>query len=212
VIGVVEDVKNAGIDKPAGTEIFVPYMQKVGTGTREVSLVLRTQGDPIKLAGAVRRELQLLDSSIPISRVRTMDEVLYEAQSRPRFLTLLLGMFSGVALLIATVGIYGVISYTVARRSKEFGLRMALGAQPTNILGLVMKQGFLLTVAGVAVGFGAALGLTRLMASLLFMVEPTDLGTFSSVSALLVAVALFACYLPARRATQVDPMKALRYE
>jgi len=187
-------------------------MQKVGTGTREVSLVLRTQGDPIKLAGAVRRELQLLDSSIPISRVRTMDEVLYEAQSRPRFLTLLLGMFSGVALLIATVGIYGVISYTVARRSKEFGLRMALGAQPTNILGLVMKQGFLLTVAGVAVGFGAALGLTRLMASLLFMVEPTDLGTFSSVSALLVAVALFACYLPARRATQVDPMKALRYE
>jgi predicted permease len=212
IVGVVEEVKNAGIDKPAGTEIFVPFVQKVGTGTREVSLVLRTQRDPIQLASAVRRELQSIDSSIPISHIRSMNDVLHEAQSRPRFLTLLLSMFSGVALLIATVGIYGVISYSVALRSKEFGLRMALGAQPANILGLVMKQGFLLTVVGVAAGFGAAFGLTRLMASLLFMVQPTDSATFASVSALLAAVALFACYLPARRATQVDPMKALRYE
>lgn len=212
VIGVVEDVKNAGIDRPAGTEIYVPYVQKVGSGTRDVSLVLRTGRDPINLAGAVRREVQALDPSLPVSRVRTMDEVFYEAQSRPRFLTMLLTMFSAVALLIATVGIYGVISYSVARRSKEFGLRMALGAQPGNILGLVMKQGFLLTAIGVVAGLAAALGLTRLMASLLFMVQPTDSATFLSVSALLAAVALIACYIPARRATQVDPMKALRYE
>jgi ABC-type antimicrobial peptide transport system permease subunit len=141
-----------------------------------------------------------------------MEEVLSKAQSRPRFLTMLLTMFSGVALLIATIGIYGVISYSVARRSKEFGLRMALGAQSGNILGLVMKQGFWLTAIGAVAGLGAALGLTRLMASLLFGVQPTDAVTFVSVSALLAAVALIASYIPARRATQVDPMKALRYE
>lgn len=135
-----------------------------------------------------------------------------EAESQPRFLTLLLGLFSGVALVIATVGIYGVISYAVARRSKEFGLRMALGAQPGNVLSLVMKQGAALTVIGVIVGVGAALGLTRLMATLLFGVQPTDPLTFLSVSAILAVVALAASYIPALRATKVDPMKALRYE
>jgi predicted permease len=212
VVGMVEDVKNAGIDRPAGTELYFPFVQKLGTGTREVSIVLRSQGDSRLLAGAVRRELQTLDPSIPVSGVRTMDEVLSKAQSRPRFLTMLLTMFSGVALMIATIGIYGVISYSVARRSKEFGLRMALGAQPTNILGLVMKQGFWLTAIGVIVGLSAALGLTRLMASLLFGVQPTDVATFVTVSALLAVVALVASFIPARRATQVDPMKALRYE
>lgn len=212
VIGVVEDVKNAGLDKPAGTEIYLPYMQKVGSGTRDVSVVLRSRGDAGALAGGVRRELQALDPGIPLSHVRTMEDVLSKAQSRPRFLTMLLTMFSGVALLIATIGIYGVISYSVSRRSKEFGLRMALGAQPANILGLVMQQGFWLTAIGVIAGLGAALGLTRLMASLLFGVQPTDAVTFVSVSALLGAVALTASYIPARRATRVDPMKALRYE
>jgi putative ABC transport system permease protein len=135
-----------------------------------------------------------------------------EAESQPRFLTLLLTLFSGVALIIATVGIYGVISYSVARRSKEFGLRMALGAQPGNVLALVMRQGLVLTAIGVIVGVGAALGLTRLMATLLFGVQPTDPVTFLSVSALLAVVALAASYIPALRATKVDPMKALRYE
>jgi predicted permease len=212
VIGIVEDVKNAGLDKPAGTEVYLPYSQEVGTGTRDVSVVLRSRGDAGVLAGGVRRELHALDPGIPVSHVRTMEEVLSKAQSRPRFLTLLLTIFSGVALLIATVGIYGVISYSVERRSKEFGLRMALGAQPGNILGLVMKQGFWLTAIGVIMGLGAALSLTRLMASLLFGVQPTDTITFVSVSALLAAVALLASYVPARRATQVDPIKALRYE
>ena len=141
-----------------------------------------------------------------------MEDVLSSAQSRPRFLTLLLTLFSGIALIIATVGIYGVISYSVARRSKEFGLRMALGARPANILGLVLKQGVLLTSIGVVVGVVAALILTRLMASLLFAIKPTDAITYLGVSALLAAVAILASYIPARRATQVDPIKALRYE
>ena len=212
IIGMVEDVKNAGIDRPTGTELYLPYLQKQGSGTNDAYVVLRSNGDPRSLASAVRREVQAIDPTIPVSRVRLMDDVLSSAQSRPRFLTLLLTLFSGIALIIATVGIYGVISYSVARRSKEFGLRMALGARPTNILGLVLKQGILLTSIGVVGGVVAALILTRLMASLLFAIKPTDAITYLGVSALLAAVAILASYIPARRATQVDPIKALRYE
>jgi predicted permease len=212
VIGVVEDVKNAGIDRPAGTELYLPYNQKQGSGTNNAYVVLRGKSDPSSLAGAVRGEVQAIDPTIPVAEVRLMEDVLASAQSRPRFLTLLLTLFSSIALIIATVGIYGVISYSVARRSKEFGLRIALGAQPMNILGLVLKQGVLLTVIGVVVGVGSALVLTRLMTSLLFAVKPTDAITYVGVSALLATVALFASYIPARRATQVDPIKALRYE
>jgi len=212
VIGVVEDVKNAGIDRPTGTELYLPYNQKQGSGTNNGYVVLRGKSDPSSLAGAVRGELQAIDPTIPVAEVRLMEDVLASAQSRPRFLTLLLTLFSSIALIIATVGIYGVISYSVARRSKEFGLRIALGAQPMNILGLVLKQGVLLTVIGVVVGVASALVLTRLMTSLLFAVRPTDAITYVGVSALLAAVALFASYIPARRATQVDPIKALRYE
>jgi putative ABC transport system permease protein len=212
IIGVVEDVKNAGIDRPTGTELYLPYTQKAGSGNNDAFVVLRSNGDPSSLASAVRQEVQRLDPAIPVSNVRLMEDVLSSAQSRPRFLTLLLTLFSGIALIIATVGIYGVISYSVARRSKEFGLRMALGARPTNILGLVLKQGFLLTGIGVVVGLIAALILTRLMASLLFGVKTTDVITYLGVSALLAVVATLATYIPARRATQVDPLKALRYE
>jgi len=212
VIGVVEDVKNAGIDRPTGTELYLPYNQKQGSGTSNAYVVLRGRNDLSSLAGAVRGEVQAIDPTIPVAEVRLMEDVLASAQSRPRFLTLLLTLFSSIALIIATVGIYGVISYSVARRSKEFGLRIALGAQPMNILGLVLKQGVLLTVIGVVVGVGSALVLTRLMTSLLFAVKPTDAITYVGVSALLAAVALFASYIPARRATQVDPIKALRYE
>jgi putative ABC transport system permease protein len=212
IIGVVEDVKNAGLAKPAGTELYLPYDQAQAGALQNAYLILRGQADPRSLVSAVRSKLDAVDPTIPLSQVQTMDAVMSEAESQPRFLTLLLTLFSGVALIIATVGIYGVISYSVARRSKEFGLRMALGAQPGNVLGLVMKQGFVLTAIGVLVGIGAALGLTRLMATLLFGVQPTDAVTFLSVSALLAAVALAASYIPALRATKVDPMKALRYE
>jgi putative ABC transport system permease protein len=212
IVGVVEDVKNAGIDKPTGTELYLPFTHSQGSGMRNAYVVLRSSGDLTSLARAVREGVKELDPSIPVAKVRTMDDVLAAAQSRPRFLTLLLTLFSGVALIIATVGIYGVIAYSVERRSKEFGLRIALGAQSGDVLGLVMKQGALLTVIGVVVGLAAALGLTRLMASLLFGVRPTDGVTFVSVSALIAAVALFASYIPARRATRVDPMQALRHE
>jgi putative ABC transport system permease protein len=212
IVGVVEDVKNAGIDKPTGTELYLPFAQPQGSGMRNAYVVLRSGGDLESLARGVRQAMNELDPTIPVARVRTMDDVLSAAQSRPRFLTLLLTLFSGVALIIATVGIYGVIAYSVERRSKEFGLRIALGAQSGDVLGLVMKQGALLTAIGVVVGLVAALGLTRLMASLLFGVRPTDAATFVSVSALIAAVALFASYIPARRATRVDPMQALRHE
>ncbi len=178
VVGVVEDVKNAGLDKPTGTELYLPYAQKTGSGSQNMVVVLKAQGDPASLVSAVRHEVQSIDSSVPVAHVRTMDDVLSSAQSRPRFLTLLLTLFSGVALVIATVGIYGVISYSVARRSKEFGLRMALGAQQKDVLGLVMKQGAVLALIGVGVGVAAAFGLTRLMSSLLFGVRATDAATF----------------------------------
>jgi predicted permease len=213
IIGVVEDVKNAGIDKPTGTELFLPYAQKQASGSlRDAYVLLRSTSDSASLVRAVRQDVNELDPAIPVAKVRSMDDVVAAAQSQPRFLTLLLALFSGVALVIATVGIYGVIAYSVERRSKEFGLRMALGAQTGDVLGLVMKQGALLTGIGVAVGLIAALGLTRLMASLLFGVQPTDVATFISVSGILIAVALCASYIPARRATQVDPMHALRHE
>jgi putative ABC transport system permease protein len=212
IIGVVEDVKNAGIDKPTGTEIFLPYAQKQASGMRDGYVLLRSTGDLASLVRGVRGDVNELDPTIPVAKVRTMDDVVAAAQSQPRFLTLLLALFSGVALVIATVGIYGVIAYSVERRSKEFGLRIALGAQTGDVLGLVMKQGALLTGIGVVVGLVAALGLTRLMSSLLFGVQPTDVATFMSVSGILVVVALCASYIPARRATQVDPMHALRHE
>ena len=141
-----------------------------------------------------------------------MEDVLTRAQARPRFLTLLLTLFSGVALAIATVGIYGVVSYSVARRTKEFGLRMVLGAQGGDVLGLVMKQGAGMVAFGIAVGLATAFALTRLMASLLFGVTATDIPTFVSVTIILFGVALAACYIPARRATRVDPIQTLRYE
>jgi putative ABC transport system permease protein len=212
IIGIVEDVKNAGIDRPAGTEIYLPFRQTQASGNRIMYAVLRGRGDPRPLGVEVRQVLRQLDPALPLAQVRLMDDVMSVAQSRPRFLTLLLGLFSGVALAIATVGIYGVISYSVARRSKEFGLRMALGAQPGDVLRLVMKQGAGLALLGVGIGLVAAFALTRLMATLLFGITPTDPVTFASVSVILAGVALAACYVPARRATQVDPIQTLRYE
>lgn len=213
IVGVVDDVKNAGLDRPAGTELYLPYRQPAAAGVSDMYVVMRARsGDPRSLAGEVRQRLNEIDPSLPLADVRLMDDVLSRAQARPRFLTLLLTLFSVVALAIATVGIYGVVSYSVARRTKEFGLRMVLGAQSGDVLGLVMKQGAGMIAIGVAFGLVLALFLTRLMASLLFGIAPTDLATFASVTAVLFGVALAACYIPARRATRVDPIQTLRYE
>jgi len=213
IVGIVDDVKNAGLDRPAGTEIYLPYQQPGGKGSSDMYVAMRAQaGDPRSLAGAVREQLNEIDPSLPLADVRLMEDVLTRAQARPRFLTLLLTLFSGVALAIATVGIYGVVSYSVARRTKEFGLRMVLGAQGGDVLGLVMKQGAGLVAIGIAVGLATAFALTRVMASLLFGVTATDIPTFVSVTIILFGVALAACYIPARRATRVDPIQTLRYE
>jgi putative ABC transport system permease protein len=213
VVGVVDDVKNAGLDRPAGTELYLPYRQPAAAGVSDMYVVLRARsGDPNSLTGEVRQQLNEIDPSLPLADVRLMDDVLSRAQARPRFLTLLLSLFSVVALAIATVGIYGVVSYSVARRTKEFGLRMVLGAQTGDVLGLVMKQGAGMILIGVAVGLALALFFTRLMTSLLFGITSTDVATYGSVTAVLFGVALAACYVPARRATRVDPMQTLRYE
>ena len=213
VVGIVDDVKNAGLDRQAGTEIYLPFRQPSGQGSSDMYVVMRAQGgDPRAMAGVVRKQLGEIDPTLPVADVRLMEDVLSRAQARPRFLTLLLSLFSGVALAIATVGIYGVVSYSVARRTKEFGLRMVLGAQGGDVLGLVMKQGAGMILIGVASGLVLAFVFTRLMASLLFGVTATDLPTFASVTILLFGVALAACYIPARRATRVDPIQTLRYE
>jgi predicted permease len=212
VVGVVADVKNAGIDKPTGSELYLPYRQPQGAGRAGMYVVLRGKSDSLDLASAVRRELNDLDPTVPVSSVRSMEDVLAAAQSRPRFLTLLLTIFSGVALALALVGIYGVLSYLVARRSKEFGLRMALGAPRQHVLGLVLKQGAVLALAGVFFGLLAALAFTRVMSSMLYGVRAIDPLTFIVMPLALASVALLASYVPARRATKVDPMVALRYE
>jgi putative ABC transport system permease protein len=153
-----------------------------------------------------------LDKNQPVYSIRTLDSVLSESVAGPRFRTLLLGIFAGVALILAGIGIYGVISYAVSQRTQEIGIRMALGARAADVLKLVVKGGMMLALIGVAIGLAGAFAVTRLLTTLLFGVTPTDTATFVTVSAGLIVVALFACYIPARRAAKVDPLVALRYE
>jgi putative ABC transport system permease protein len=210
IVGVVEDVKNAGLDKPAGTELFLAERQVGARG--QIYLVVRTAGDPHTLISAVRGAVRDLDPSLPVAQVRTMDEVLAGARSRPRFLTTLLGLFSATALLLAAVGLYGVISYSVTRRMTEFGIRMAMGAKSTDVLSLVLSQGLKLAGAGVVAGALGAWALTRFIRGLLYGVSSFDPLTFCAMALLLGAVTVAACIIPARRATKVDPLIALRYE
>ncbi|MFY9556327.1 MAG: ABC transporter permease [Blastocatellia bacterium] len=209
IVGVVGDVKYGKVEEQFRPQVYLPYLQP----TEPASFVLvRTVNDPTRIVSAVRREILSLDKNVPVFDVRTLEERSADATSRTRFSALLLGMFSGLALVLATVGIYGVMSYAVSARTREIGVRMALGAQPRNVLGLVMREGIIVTIAGVALGLLGAYAATRVLGSQLYGVEATDFATFATVSLLLSVVALGASYLPARRAMKVDPMTALRYE
>ena len=175
-------------------------------------LAVRTSAAPEKMVTAIREQVYALDPDQPVADVKTMDERLNQSLSQPRFSALLLGLFAVVALLLAAVGIYGVMSYLVTQRTHEIGIRMALGASPQDVLKLIVGHGMGLTLIGVACGLCAALLLTRFLSSLLFNVSSFDPATYAGVSLLLILVALVACYIPARRATRVDPMEALHYE
>jgi putative ABC transport system permease protein len=211
VIGVVGDVKIGGLDEMIRPVIYYPFRRFPGVGT---NLVVRTNGDPTALAAAIRNQTRELEPDVAVFNVRPMEELIGDSPAAfmRRFPALLIGIFAGVALLLASIGIYGVVSYSVSQQTHHIGVRMALGAQASDILKMVLKQGLVLALAGVAIGVVAALALMRLLSSLLFEVKTNDLGTFALVVTTLFFVALLACYLPARRATKVDPLVALRYE
>lgn len=213
IVGVVADVRQMGMDVPVKAEMYFPYGQIASHpwyGPRD--LVIRTTGDPMNLVAGVRQEIHAVNSDQPVSNIATMEDQLIRETGARRLGMILLATFAGLALLLASLGIYGVLSYFVAQQTPEIGVRLALGAQPRDILGMVFKKGMGWTLLGVGIGSLAAFALTRLMASLLFEVSATDPATFVVIALLLTSVALLACYLPARRATKVDPMVALRYE
>jgi putative ABC transport system permease protein len=213
IVGIVSDVRQMGVDVPVKAEMYMPYKQ---TPTQPWfaprSLVIRATLDPVKLAAAVTSKVHEVDPDQPVSNIRTMEAVLDEEVSQRRTGTTLLIVFAGLAVVLAAMGIYGVLSYFVTQRTPEFGVRMALGAATSDILKLVLIRGMALALAGVAIGLVAAFALTRLMASLLFEVNASDPTTFTVIALGVAAVAFASCYIPARRATKVDPMVALRYE
>ncbi|HEV2912969.1 MAG TPA: ABC transporter permease [Pyrinomonadaceae bacterium] len=209
IIGVVADVKYDKLDAEAYPMVYWTLPQLTYS---EMTLVVRTEGDPLALAAPARRVIQSIDPAQPVADLRTMESWVGESVARARFGTLLLTVFACIALLLASVGIYGVTAYTVTQRTHEIGIRVALGAQASDVLRLIVGHGMRLALIGVAVGVGGALLLTRVLGTLLFGVSPTDLATFISVASVLMLVTFLACYMPARRATKVDPMLALRSE
>jgi predicted permease len=209
IIGVARTAKYRNLREPPLPFIYIPLAQEM---QGDMSVLVRTTTDPVDLLPAVQSELQRLNRNVPVHDVKTMTEQIDAALSVDRMTAVLLGIFGGAALLLATVGLYGVMSYSVAQRTHEIGVRMALGAQTVDVLRLVVKNGMTLSLIGVAIGLAAAVAFTRIMATLLFEITPTDAVTYVAVSVGLLLVALLACYIPARRATKVDPLVALRYE
>ncbi|MFP5261697.1 MAG: ABC transporter permease, partial [Blastocatellia bacterium] len=209
VVGVVQDVKHLALEADARPQVYLSYLQNT---SRSMAVVMRSSSGPAGLAAAARNAVWELDKQQTVTDVKTMRQYFWASIAQRRFNMVLLGVFAAVALILAAVGIYGVMSYSVTQREREIGIRMALGAKQTDVLKLVVRQGMIPAFVGVVAGAGGGLALTRLMSSLLFGVSATDAATFASVSLALTAVALAACYVPARRATKVDPMIALGRE
>jgi putative ABC transport system permease protein len=220
IVGVVGDVN----DKPLGQSVdghaYMPYAQmsdfaletEMISEFRSLSLAVRTKTNPAAMATTLLEKVRSLDPDLAITNVQTMTEALNSSVSGPRFNTLLLGIFAGVALLLASIGIYGVLAYVVSQQTHEIGIRLALGAKPMHVFSLVVGRGARLAFLGAAIGVAVSVALTRLMKGLLYGVSPTDPVTFAAVVVLLISVALAACYIPSRRAMRVDPMAALRHE
>jgi len=209
IIGVVGNTHHDGPGASVESEIYVPYLQAVGDYSQ---LAVRTTGDPTSLTGAIRREVAAIDPEQPLYNVTTLERTLSNSVAPRRFNMLLLGIFAAIALTLATVGIYGVMAFSVTQRTHEIGIRMALGAERRDVLGLVVRQGLRLTLTGVIFGVAGTWLLTRFLTGFLYGVRPTDPATFLLVSLVLIAASTLASYVPARRATKVDPMAALRYE
>jgi putative ABC transport system permease protein len=209
IVGVVGDVKNQSLALDPKPAFYVPHSQ---VPFSQMVVVLKTSTEPQSLIPTVTKEVASMDKELPVFGAKTLDEYLAASIAAPRFNTTLLAIFASVALVLTIVGLYGVMSYSVAQRTNEIGIRMALGAQTRDVLSMIVRQGLLLVLLGLAIGLAGAFGLMKLISSLLFGVTTKDPWTFAAVAGLLAAVALLACYLPARRATKVDPMEALRYE
>jgi predicted permease len=209
VVGVVGDMKFTSLETPADPTLYQPYQQGAWSA---MYLVVRATQDPLNLVAPLRAAVWSLDKDLPVARVRTMDQLLSKSVAQPRFRAWLIGLFGCAALLLAAVGVYGVVSYSVTERTREIGVRVALGARRGDVLRLVIGQGLQLAGLGVALGMVGAFLVTRLLTKLLFAVKPYDPLTFAGAAALLSVVVLAACYIPARRATRVDPQVALRYE
>jgi putative ABC transport system permease protein len=207
IVGVVGDVRHSGLDQGLRPEIYFPFMQ---FPLSSLTVIARTNGDPLNFVAAARGQVEEVDKDQPITNIRTMEEILARSVSQQRFNLSLLAVFAVIALSLAAIGIYGVMSYLVTQRTHEIGVRMALGAQTGDVLKLVIRQGMVLALVGVLLGLIIAFGLTRLLRNLLFDVSVTDPLTFFVIAFLLTLVALLACYLPARRATKIDPLVSLR--
>jgi predicted permease len=215
VVGVVGNLRHNGITGEVKGRYYVPHAQVhegMAGSMRGMTLTIGTEDDPRRLVEPVRAEVRALDPSMPVSQVQTLDEVLSSALAQPRFAMVLLGAFAALALGLAVVGIYGVLAYSVSRRTGEIGIRLALGARADQVVGLVVRQGFGAALAGVVAGTAVAWYLSDLVSGMLYGVEPQDPITFATVPTLLLAVALVACWIPAGRATRVRPASALRHE